>query len=338
MLQLNYKQFDIPFQYPFRTAHGLKTSQPTLVVSLGFRGVTGYGEATAITYYDVSVERMIAILEQYKVAIERYSLIDPERFWHFLHHLMPNENFLICALDMAAWDLFAKLRKKKIYELWNMPWHNNTPTDYTIGIDSIDNMLEKVKQNPSPVYKVKLGLSQDIEMIEAIRGITDSKIRIDANAGWTLEQARTIIPALKKLDVELIEQPLAKDNFEDMQLLFQESELPLIADESCVIEADVDKCCAVFHGINIKLTKCGGLTPALRMIENARSKNKLVMMGCMNENVIGSAAIAQFIPQLDFVDADGPLLHKLQIAEGLTYENGKMNLGEFAGLGIKMIL
>ncbi len=338
MLTLTYTTHKLPFIYPFRTAHGLKTEQPTLIIKLGFRGIYGYGEATEIIYYGVTLDAMITLLEAKRAVIENYSLIDPERFWHFLHHLFPEQHFLICALDMAGWDLFAKMRGKQIHQLLNTPWINNINTDYTIGIDKIPIMVEKLKANPWPLYKVKLGTPEDVNIIKALRAETKSAIRIDANAGWTLEQALQIIPELKKLDVELIEQPLAKDNLEEMKILLQQNILPLIADESCVTEHDVKKCCEVFDGINIKLTKCGGITPALRMISEARKANKKVMMGCMNESMIGSAAMAQFIPQLDYLDADGPLLHSAELAEGLVYENGKISLGKYAGLGIRVTI
>jgi L-Ala-D/L-Glu epimerase len=336
MLSLDYRTYQTPFIYPFTTAHGLKTVQPALVVKLGFRGFFGYGEATEIVYYGVSVAQMVQKLEACRRAIESYSLTTPDRFWHFLHHLLPNDHFLVCALDMAAWDLFAKLRNKTIHALWSTPYHNNILTDYTIGIDSIPKMLEKMLANPWPIYKVKLGTPQDIAIIKALREQTNSIIRIDANAGWQLADALEIIPALQKLGVELIEQPLAKDAWQDMEILFKESCLPLIADEACVVEKDVERCCQVFHGINIKLTKCSGITPALRMITEARQKNKLVMMGCMNENVVGAAAMAQFIPQLDYLDADGPLLHSQQMATGLTYKEGKIELSGKNGLGVQL--
>jgi L-Ala-D/L-Glu epimerase len=335
VLSLKYYSKELPFIYPFRTAHGLKTVQPTLIVELGFKGLKGYGEATEIEYYGVTVIDMIAKLETARKVIENYSLIDPERFWHFLHHLFPKDHFLVCALDMAGWDLYAKLRNKKIYELWDTPWQNSITTDYTIGIDTIANMLNKVQENPWPIYKVKLGSADDIEIIKAIRAVTSSKIRVDANAGWDLKEALAILPALKKLEVELVEQPLAKNAWADMAVLFKESELPLIADESCIVKEDVSKCCEVFHGINIKLTKCSGITPAIQMIEEAKEKNKLVMMGCMNESMIGTAAMIQFLPQLDYLDADGPLLHSQELAVGLTYQsNGQVILSDAKGLGI----
>jgi L-Ala-D/L-Glu epimerase len=339
VLSLNYYTKELPFIYPFKTAHGLKTVQPTLIVELGFKGLKGYGEAAEIVYYGISIAELIDNLEASRKVIENYSLIDPERFWHFLHHLFPKDHFLVCALDMAGWDLYAKLRNKKIHELWDIPWQNSTTTDYTIGIDTIPKMVKKVQENPWPIYKVKLGTEEDVEIIKAIRAVTTSNIRIDANAGWSLNNALTIIPELKKLDVELIEQPLPKDAWNDMAILFKESVLPLIADESCIVKEDVAKCCEVFHGINIKLTKCSGITPAIQMIEEAKEKNKLVMMGCMNESMIGTAAMIQFLPQLDYLDADGPLLHSHELAEGLTYQsNGQINLSDAKGLGITVKL
>jgi L-alanine-DL-glutamate epimerase-like enolase superfamily enzyme len=109
----------------------------------------------------------------------------------------------------------------------------------------------------------------------------------------------------------------------------------LIADESCVQENDVEKCANHFHGINIKLTKCSGITPALRMIERAKELNLKVMMGCMNESTVGSAAIANLLPLLDYVDMDGPLLLEEDIATGLAYEYGKVKLSGKTGLGIE---
>jgi L-alanine-DL-glutamate epimerase-like enolase superfamily enzyme len=162
---------------------------------------------------------------------------------------------------------------------------------------------------------------------------------VDANAGWTTEEALQKIPALAKLGVELVEQPLAKDNWEGMAQLKATSVLPLIADESCVFEKDVATCANYFHGINIKLTKCSGLTPALRMIKEAKALGMKVMMGSMNESVIGSAAIAQFLPQLDYVDMDGPLLMTELNGIGLDYnmENnkGKIMPLQKPGLGVQ---
>lgn len=336
-MKLNYFSSNLPFEYPFTISNGrTKTHQPALIVSLELGPFKGYGEAPAIVYYDVTVDKMVADLESKRTLVEKFALTEPERYWHYLHHLFPNNPFLVCALDMACWDLFGKMKGQPLYKLWNTSWENTPVTDYTIGIDTIEKMVAKMKAKPWPVYKIKLGTDEDIEIVKALREHTDAALRIDANAGWTTEDALDKIPQLAGLNVEMIEQPLAKDNWEGMKILFEKSTLPLFADESCVFEQDVQKCYGHFHGINIKLTKCSGITPALRMIREARGLGMQVMMGSMNESTIGSAAIANFLPQLDHVDMDGPLLLKEDLASGLVFEHGKVTIAGTHGLGISI--
>ncbi len=334
-MKCSYFHFNLPFRYPFTISKGTKTHQPSLVVELENRGVKGYGEAPAIAYYNIPVEKMIEDLERKKPFIEKFAMTDPERYWHYLHHLIPDNQFLVCALDMAAWDLYGKLLRKPVYELMGLDITKGPLTDYTIGIDTIPGMVEKIKEKPWPIYKIKVGVPGDIEMIEEIRKHTDAILRVDANAGWTLDQALEKIPILAKLGVELVEQPLAKDDWEGMKVLFEQSPLPLLADESCVKEEDVEKCHGHFHGINIKLTKCSGITPARRMITAARNLGMKVMIGCMNESTSGSAAIAHLSPLLDYIDMDGPLLLAEDIATGLNYDFGKYSLSGNPGLGIE---
>jgi len=334
---LHYHSINLPFQYPFTISGGrTKTHQPSLIVALQLGNLVGYGEAPAITYYNITVEQMIADIEAKKKMIEKFAFTEPERYWHYLHHLLPKNPFLVCALDMAGWDLYGKMKAQPLYKLWNTEWQNMPVTDYTIGLNSIENMVAKMKAKPWPVYKIKVGTENDIETITALRKNTDAIFRVDANAGWSLDEALEKIPQLAALGVELIEQPLAKDDWNGMKVLFERSSLPLYADESCVSEHDAEKCYNHFHGINIKLTKCSGITPALRMIQKAKGLNMKVMMGCMNECTVGSAAIAQFLPQLDQVDMDGPLLLSEDIATGIDYDFGKVTITNSPGLGIKM--
>lgn len=336
-MQLFYKEINTPFKYPFTISGGrTKTHQPALIVALSIGRFTGYGEAPAIAYYNITVEKMIADLEAKKSMVEKFALTEPERYWHYLHHLFPDNPFLVCALDIAAWDLFAKMNNKPLYKMFDTEWENIPPTDYTIGIDTIDKMADKMKANSYPIYKIKLGTENDVEIIRSLRKETDAFFRIDVNAGWQTEEALEKIPQLKELGVEMIEQPLAKDNFEGMKILYEQSVLPLFADESCVFENDVEKCAGRFHGINIKLTKCSGLTPALRMIKKAKQLGLQVMAGSMNETSIGTAAIANLLPQLDMVDMDGPLLLAEDVAKGINFNNGYASLQYKTGLGIEV--
>jgi L-Ala-D/L-Glu epimerase len=333
-VKVNYWQFDLKFRHPFTISKGTKTHQPTLIVELEHFGLKGYGEAPAIAYYNIPVEKMIEDLERKKMFVEKFAFTEPDRYWHYLHHLFPQNSFLVCALDIAAWDLYGKLKNKKLYEFWDGDPAKGPVTDYTIGIDKTDKMILKLKEKPWPIYKIKVGTADDIAIVKALRENTDAILRVDANAAWDYDTAIRLIPALKELGVELVEQPLAKDNWEGMKALYQASQLPLFADEACVAEQDVDKCKDHFHGINIKLTKCSGITPALRMIKRARELDMQVMIGCMNESTIGSAAIAHLIPLADHADMDGPLLLQEDVAMGIDYDYGKIIYADQPGLGI----
>ena len=329
MLSIKYKSLNTEFIYPFTTAHGLKTHQPALLIAIEFNGVLGIGEAPAIHYYDVTVESMIDELLSKIEVLRQYSFTEPDRFWHFCHHLFPKNPFLVCALDMAYWNLYAKIKGKSVGELLFpnqlSDIQTNPLTDYTLGIDTQEMMVEKMKANPWPIYKIKMSSREDLETLKVLRLHTNSIFRIDANASLSLDETIFLLPHLTELGVELLEQPLAKDAWEDMQIVKEQNMLPLIADESCVSEQDVRKCAISFDGINIKLTKCGGMTPAARMVAEAKQLNLKVMMGCMNETEPGSLAIAQFLPVLDYVDMDGPLLLKIEKLNNLKYDMGKVS-------------
>src|SRR6478736_5875431 len=169
MLQLNAYSASLPFEYPFTIAKGTKTVQPALLVSLGFGKLRGWGEAPAITYYDVTVEGMMESLQGARQVIERYSLTDPQRFWHFLHHLLPGQNFLIAALDIAGWDLFAQLRRQPLYAALGFQDPGDVKNDYTIGLDAADQMVLKMQHRKSSVYKIKLAKPDDIDLLRQLR-------------------------------------------------------------------------------------------------------------------------------------------------------------------------
>ncbi len=309
----------------------MKTHQEALLIALEMNGVWGYGEAPAIVYYGVSVQGMIDQLLLKTSILERYAFTTPDRFWHFCHHLFPNDSFLVAALDMAYWDLYAKVQKKPLFDYWNLTGGTPPLTDYTLGIDEADVLLQRMKENPWPIYKIKVGREEDMNVLRTLRKASDAIFRIDANASWSLEQTLQRMDELEALQIELIEQPLAKDAWDDMKVLREalnkrQKAIPLFADESCVGEDDVKRCAGVFDGINIKLTKCGGVTPALRMIEEARQKNLKVMMGCMNETETGTTIMAHFLPILDYADLDGPLLLQVPEMKNIRYEGARLLL------------
>ncbi|MDX5483280.1 MAG: dipeptide epimerase, partial [Hymenobacteraceae bacterium] len=211
-------------------------------------------------------------------------------------------------------------------------------TNYTIGIDTVENMVKKLQEMPWPLYKIKLGTKEDVAIIRELRKNTDAIFREDANSAWGVEETIENSKQLKELGVQFIEQPMKADDLAGMKEVYKRSELPLIADESCITEADVAKCHGLFHGVNIKLVKCGGLTPARRMIAEAKSLGMKVMVGCMTESSVGISAIAQLLPMLDYVDMDGALLLSKDIATGVTIEQGEVSYSESVnGTGATLI-
>lgn len=336
MLQLQYQAHQLAFEYPFILSKGAKTHQPTLLLSLGLGRLKGYGEATEIGYYNVSVTEMIASLEKNRSVIERYALTDPLRFWHFLHHLFPGQHFLISALDMAGWDLWSRMNRKPLYALLGLSWKDIPPTDYTFGITTPEEIADRVLVKRFPVYKLKMGGNDDLAALEALRKATNAAIRVDANEGWTLQQAQELIPYLEAFDVALIEQPLHREDTEGLRLLKAQTSIPIIADEACQKETDVQHCLELYDGVNIKLSKCGGITPALRMIKAIKAAGKKVMLGGMCETNAGATALAHLLPLADYADIDGPLLLKENIGTGLQYHEGTISLPHDMGTGFNM--
>tara|TARA_R110002020_G_scaffold154714_6_gene335153 strand:+ start:33583 stop:34596 length:1014 start_codon:yes stop_codon:yes gene_type:complete len=335
-MQLQLKKYVLPLKHTFTISRESHDFQDTLIACLSLDGKTGYGEATSNPYYEITFESMEQEIEAIRPLIESFPFTTPEIFHDFLIEKKLS-NFSICALDLAAHDLYGKLQEKPLYEIWKTSNEKYPVTNYTIGLDSIEKMVAKMKEKPWPIYKVKLGTHEDVQIIEELRKHTDAVFRVDANCAWQPEEAVENAIKLKDLGVEFLEQPLKADNWDGMQVLKTKCALPVIADESCIVEHDVEKCAPYFDGINIKLTKCGGLTPALRMIKRAKKLGLKVMVGCMTESTVGISAIAQLLPQLDFVDMDGAMLLKEDIASGVKIESdGKVIFSEIGGSGITL--
>ena len=181
-----------------------------------------------------------------------------------------------------------------------------------------------------------MGTKNDLDILRELRKHTSSIFRVDANCGWTVEETLQNAREMKPLGVEFIEQPLPADDLKGAEVVFKKSELPIIADESCITESDVAKCHNRFHGINVKLTKCGGLTPARRMLAEARQLRMKTMVGCMTESTVGISAIAHLLPLLDYVDMDGALLLETDIADGVNIRDGKVFYANQPGTGVTL--
>ena len=333
-MKLHIHTYNLKLKHPFTISRGTRTEIPSIIVELNHNGISGFGEATANPYYNTTTEQFKAELLKKHAIIEIFSEKTPEEFWNYLFPYFKDNMFLLCAIDEAYTDLYTRLKKLKLYQYWNFNLENIPQTNYTIGIDSIENMVLKMKEKPWPIYKIKLGTKDDIQIVTELRKHSNSVFRIDANCGWNPTETIKNSIELKKLGVEFIEQPLPADNWSGSKVVYENSHLPVIADESCIVETDVKKCHNHFHGVNIKLMKCGGLTPAKRMLTKAKSLGLKTMVGCMTESSVGISAIAHLTPILDYVDMDGALLLKNDIATGVTLHNGTIKFSKLNGTGV----
>ena len=336
-MKLQLHTYDLVLKHTFTISRESRNTQPTLIVELIDDGFHGFGETSSNNYYKITMDNLIDEITENQAFIESLSNASPDEFWKKLQPFFKNNMFALCALDMAFNDLYARKQGKKLYEVWGLKTDNNPMTDYTIGIDTIETMVAKMKELPWPIYKIKLGTKNDIEIVTELRKHTDAVFRIDANCGWNADEAIKNSFILKELGVEFLEQPLPADDLEGYKKVFENSALPIIADESCIVESDVEKCVGLFHGVNVKLTKCGGLTPGKRMLEKAKSLGLKTMVGCMTESSIGISAIAHLLPLLNYVDMDGSLLLKEDIAGGITITNGVISYADKNGIGAHLL-
>ncbi|MEL4456993.1 dipeptide epimerase [Lutimonas vermicola] len=336
-MKLVLRTYNLQLKHTFTISRQSFDSKKVLIVELKDGGYSGFGEASENPYYHQTLDTMIDDLSRVKNEIE-YGLHEtPEIFWGRMYPLLKENMFALCALDIAYHDLYTKKIGKKLYEYWNYSIDNNILTNFTIGIDKVDNMVLKMKETPWPIYKIKLGTQEDLNIIKALRKHTDAIFRIDANGAWEVEETLQNAVEFKKLGVEFLEQPLPAEDLDGIRYLFKHSALPIIADESCQIETDVDACFEMFHGVNVKLVKCGGLTPARRMLARARKLNMQTMLGCMTESSVGISAIAHLLPVLDYADMDGALLLRKDIASGVTIHKGEVFYSVAKGTGAALL-
>ena len=333
-MKMTLHRLELPLKRTFTISRESMDYQRSLVVMLEHEGICGFGEVTENAYYGHALDVIQAALLTAEPWLTRYIDEPPESVWADAGCLL-HERFALSALDMAAHDLWARRHGVTLYQQWGLAWQNIPPSSYTIGIDDIDTMVTKLNEMPGwEVYKIKLGTEHDLEIMRELRQATDARFRVDANCAWTVEQTIHNSREMAKLGVEFIEQPLPPNTSDaDRQQVFAESSLPIIADENCQVEADVERCHGQFHGVNVKICKCGGLTPAKRMLERAKSLGMKTMLGCMVESSIGISAAAHLAPLLDYADLDGAVLLKEEPTEGVIIDHGNILLAPGNGSG-----
>ena len=324
--------------HPFVIARGGASEHRLIRVRLiDDDGVEGWGEAAPNRFYGETADTALGALARLAPIVEAadpWAIEDTEAE---VNRALRFNGSVKSAISAALHDLAGKKLGIPVYKMWGLDPARAPFSSFTIAIAASDAELrEHIAQAAAyPVLKIKLGTDRDEQIIRTVRDAAPDKIlRVDANAAWNPKSALRMIEILRELAVEYVEQPLPPHDVDGLRFVRERSPLPVIADESCVVAADIPRLVGVVDGINIKLSKCGSLREALRMIATARAHNMMVMAGCMIETSLGITAAAHFAPLLDFADFDGAALLADDPYVGATIAGGRIQIPSGPGLGV----
>jgi L-alanine-DL-glutamate epimerase-like enolase superfamily enzyme len=331
-MKLHWQIIRFQLKETFAIAYGNYTHREALIITLEKSGSNGYGECTSIDYYHISLADFEVTLSKIKAQIENQSILHPADFYAFLLKLeLPS--FLRSALDCAYWDLFGKLEKKSFFELNNIDFNKLPESSITISVDSVENQIKKIDQSAWTKFKVKCNHFDENDIAKLLA--LDKNIALDSNGSFTKENCLWLQESQPISKFTYLEQPM-KPGSENYEILKLDKFSNWMADEDCQDSAALKDLQQHYRSINIKLVKCGGLTPAIEMIALAKELNYKIMIGCMTESTIGISAGAALAPFCDYADLDGANLIANDIAKGSEIVNGKIHLCENHGLGIRI--
>ena len=331
---LTWERITLKLRNPFRLSYGTSETREAFWIRLA--DDAGWGEGTIPPYYGVDQNGMTDFWDAAALRSDPLpDQIDQIETWVGLNGPAPAR----CALELALYDRIARQRGQALWQLLDLPMPQPQPTSFTIAIDTPEAMARMAQELAGfPVIKIKLGGDADDEdRLAAIRSARpDARLRVDANAGWSIEVASEYLRRMEAYDLEMVEQPLAKDAIVEMGLLQSRTDIPIVADELVQSAADVERLAdAGVSGVNVKLMKLGGLTPALRAVRLARERGMRVMLGCMVETSIGTTAMAHLMGLADWFDLDAPMLISNDPFAGITYSDGALiHMPDRPGIGV----
>ncbi len=328
MLTITWEPMTLQLKTIFRIAHGASAQRRNVIV----RVEEGLGEAAGVAYHGETPERIIDYLQTVQIAGDPLHLVD-------LLAQLPQTGSRAgrAAVDMALHDLWGKRLGQPLYRLLGLNPAQAPPTSFTIAMDDPQAMARRAAAAGMPIIKIKVGGENDEAMVRAIREATDARLQVDANGGWTREQAAAIIPRLTEYDLQMVEQPLPAGDIEGLRWLrAQNLGAPIFADEAIKTPADILAHAGAVDGVVIKLAKSGGIRPALTMIALARTLDMQVMIGCMVETAVAVTAAAHLAPLCDYADLDGPMLIANDPFSGLRYDGARLLLPDRPGLGVEL--
>ena len=356
-MRLLHDRYTVHPKSPFAIARSKTTSYERVRVRLiDDAGIEGWGEAAPNVYYHESADTVVAALAKLEQVVARSrtvgSLHDIDVLEEWLRaachpepttgHPERSEGSALhasarAAISAAAHDLLGKKEGKPVWKLFGLEPMQAPPSSFTIAITENDaDLVRRVEEaDRYPILKVKLGTDRDEWIVRTVKRVAPSKLlRVDANAAWTVVQAITMARTLADLGVELLEQPVAATDIDGLRRVTEQSPIPVIADESCITASDIPRLAHAVHGINIKLSKCGGLAEARRMAHDAERAELKVMLGCMIESSLGISAMAQLAPLADYADLDGAALLSDDPFDGVSITDGFIKLSDRPGLGV----
>jgi L-alanine-DL-glutamate epimerase-like enolase superfamily enzyme len=346
-MQLRYQVIELPLEFTFTISRSSSSSTRVIIIEIDYqyegRIITGLGEAVFVRFYGETEESVLKFFEQINsdktlAGLNPMNLQDLEKR---LAKYSAN-NAAKAAIEIAMHDIRGKILKRPLYEILGLDASLCPRTSYTIGIADIDTVIHKTKtalDRGLNILKIKLGSKQDMEIVKSIRNFAPSAlIRVDANAAWTLPEALAMCEELAEYNIEFVEEPLKLEESDESRLELKHcSPLPIMADESCHKLTDIASCARLFHMINLKLPKTGGINEALRMIAAAKAHDLKVMLGCFTETSISISAFAHISPLADYADLDGSLLLKNDPYKGLSFKGDQIILPSDPGIGVKAI-
>ena len=335
-MNVTFHPLDLKLKYTFQIARETRDVQNNVIVLLQDEdGATGIGEASPTSFFGEDVQSVTAALQQSAGLLKGANPLHLEDVTFRLKRHFPGDATARAAMDMALHDLAGKKLKSPLYRLLGLSRLEPKTTSFTIGIDTLEIMRKKVEEAKDfPILKIKVGMKNDVEILRELRKITGAKFRVDANTGWTVDEAIGKINVMEGLGVELVEQPFPVGSYESLKKLRQKIRIPIFADEDVKTSRDIPALSGAVDGINIKLMKCGGIREAVRMIHTARAHGLRVMLGCNIESSLSITAAAHLSPMADYVDLDGHLLVTNDPYIGVMVDKGQLILPEGDGLGV----
>lgn len=334
-MRFTYSPLTLQLRNPFRLSYGTSETRPAWWIRLA--DDSGWGETAIPPYYGISDASMMALWEQLAQSNQPFpEEIDEVAAWVGADGPAPAR----CGVELALYDRIARKHNLPLYALLGLPKPQPKQTCFTIAIDTPESMARLALEVPDyGTIKIKLGSDDDESRLAAIRAARpDARLRVDANAGWSLPEALRLVERLEGFDLEMIEQPLAKSEIEGLGEVQRHTLIPIVADESVQTLADVERLAkAGVAGINLKLQKIGGLTPALQILQRARELGLRVMLGCMIETSIGATAMAHLSGLAEWVDLDSPMLISNDPFCGITYDpHAFITVPERPGIGVHL--